>query len=42
MITSFEVGSIFKVIDEASPTLRLILACYHGIKQRWGALNPRQ
>jgi hypothetical protein len=25
MITSFEVGSIFRIIDEASPTLRLIL-----------------
>jgi hypothetical protein len=26
MITSFEVGSIFKIIDEASPALRKILA----------------
>jgi hypothetical protein len=25
MITSFEVGSIFRIIDQASPTLRLIL-----------------
>jgi hypothetical protein len=25
MITSFEVGSVFRVIDQASPTLRLIL-----------------
>src|SRR5258705_9347184 len=25
MITSFEVGSIFKIIDQASPALRLIL-----------------
>ena len=26
MITSFEVGSIFRIIDEASPALRKILA----------------
>src|SRR5260370_42141679 len=26
MIPSFEVGSIFRIIDEASPALRLILA----------------
>jgi hypothetical protein len=25
VITSFTVGSVFKIIDEASPTLRLIL-----------------
>jgi hypothetical protein len=25
MITSFEVGSVFKIIDEASPALRVIL-----------------
>jgi hypothetical protein len=26
MISSFTVGSIFRIVDEASPTLRLILA----------------
>jgi hypothetical protein len=26
MITSFEVGAIFKVLDEASPTLKRVLA----------------
>jgi hypothetical protein len=25
MISSFTVGSVFKIIDEASPTLRVIL-----------------
>lgn len=34
MITSYTVGSVFKIIDEASPALRLILRQVRELQRR--------
>jgi hypothetical protein len=41
MITSFEVGSVFRILDEASPTLRVILKQVRELNVRSTTRVPR-